>query len=242
MKQHLATAALVLTALLAPTASAAAGEPPAPSPTAPPTTASATGPATSPATAASESPEALPTAPAPTQLSLDLVAVLGTGCPAGTAAAALNPTSSGFSVYLSQYVASTTVTNEQVEKACQLLMRLNAPGEFTYAVSAVRYSGYRHLADNAGAQLGAIYYFQGSMITTYQNHEIPPGSGRWEITDRIPENQLAFKPCGERRDLNIKTRLTTYQRNATGENFVLMNTFGPVDPATDTFQLTWKRC
>jgi hypothetical protein len=180
------------------------------------------------------------TQPAASEITLDLVAVLGTGCPAGTAATSISPDAKAFTVIYSEYTAMTQQANQQVEKACQIAMRVKVPPAFTYAIASVDYRGYKYLTGNSRAEMAGIYYFQGNQITQYQNHAINAGTGEWQITDSVPFTTQVYKPCGEDRNFNIKTRLTTWQQNATGQNYVTMDS---TDAEFATiYHFSWMTC
>src|SRR6188474_114001 len=98
---------------------------------------------------------------------IDVVTVNGSGCPAGTAAVAVSPDNTAFTVTYSTYLAQVGVgaTPIDMRKNCQLNIVVHVPQGFTYAIAQADYRGFAHLASGATAIERANYYFQGTSPT-----------------------------------------------------------------------------
>src|SRR5690348_6020506 len=103
---------------------------------------------------------------------IDVVTVNGTGCPAGTAAVAVSPDNTAFTVTYSAYTALVGVgaTSTDWRKNCQLNIVVHVPQGFTYAISKVDYRGFASVEGGANAIERANYYFQGQSQTAYVSH------------------------------------------------------------------------
>src|SRR5690349_8983100 len=87
------------------------------------------------------------------EMSIELVAMAGSGCAPGTADVAISPDNSAFtaiySAYLAQAGPSVPVTKNR--KNCQLNVLVHAPAGFTFAIAKVDYRGYGYLQRGAVA-------------------------------------------------------------------------------------------
>jgi hypothetical protein len=195
-----------------------------------------------------------PVAPAPiafppppsNQIVIDVVTVNGSGCPAGTAAVAVSPDNTAFTVTYSSYLAMVGVGSIPTDfrKNCQLNLRVHVPQGFTYAIAQADYRGFASLAGGATAMERANYYFQGNSQTAFIVH---PFTGmlddNWQTTDMVDVAALVYAPCGEQRNLNINTELRVAagtSNPATTTSFMSMDS---TDGAINTiYHFAWKQC
>ncbi|GAA1919243.1 hypothetical protein GCM10009716_30030 [Streptomyces sodiiphilus] len=72
---------------------------------------------------------------------IELVSVYGSGCPEGSAAVAVSPDNTAFTVTYSEYLAQVGVGAKPTDfrKNCQLNLAVRVPQGFTYAVFGVDY-------------------------------------------------------------------------------------------------------
>jgi hypothetical protein len=148
--------------------------------------------------------------PPPGAITINLVTVNGSGCAGETAAVALSPDNTAFTVTYSDYLAQAGGGAGPVDfrKNCQLVVNVHVPQGFTYAIAEADYRGFASLAAGADAVERANYYFQGDPQTGYISHDIPgPLSDDWEQSDTTPVASLVFAPCGVERDFDINTEL-----------------------------------
>ncbi|GAA1899497.1 DUF4360 domain-containing protein [Streptantibioticus ferralitis] len=186
------------------------------------------------------------TDPPPGKIVIDLVTVNGSGCPAGTAAVAVSPDNTAFTVTYSDYLAQVGVGSRPTDfrKNCQLGLDVHVPQGFTYAVAEADYRGYAHLANGASGLERANYYFQGMQQTGYNEH---PFSGAmdqdWQTTDTTDVASLVYAPCGEERNFNINTELRV---NAGTSDPTTTNSFMAMDSTDGSintiYHFAWKQC
>ena len=184
--------------------------------------------------------------PPPDQITIDIVTVNGSGCPAGTAAVAVSEDNKAFTVTYSDYLAQVGVgaLPTDFRKNCQLNLRVNVPQGFTYGIAQADYRGFAHLERGAYAIQKANYYFQGmSQNDTAQHRYNGPHSDDWQATDTTEVAAIVYSPCGEKRNFNINTELRVYpgtSNTATTTSFVSMDsTDGAIDT---TYRFSWKTC
>lgn len=186
------------------------------------------------------------TTPPPDHMTIEVVTVNGSGCPAGTAAVAVSPDNKAFTVTYSQFTAQVGVgaLPTDFRKNCQLNLRLNVPQGFTYGIAQADYRGFAHLERGATGMERANYYFQGMSPTAYKSHSYSgPFSDDWQATDITELAAIVYHPCGEQRLFNINTELRVNAGSsdpATTTSFMSMDsTDGSVET---TYHFAWKLC
>lgn len=173
------------------------------------------------------------TAPPPGKVVVDVVTVNGSGCPGRTAAVAVSPDNTEFTVTYSGFPAPLT----DVRKNCQVNLRIHVPQGFTYAIAEADYSGYASLAPGVTGSVRATRYFQGypsppPVTRTFTG----PFEDGWQIVDRTDEDQLVFLPCGQERNFNINIELKV----SAGPSFI---TLDPMDGSGGSiYRFAWKTC
>ncbi|KAA2261709.1 DUF4360 domain-containing protein [Solihabitans fulvus] len=186
------------------------------------------------------------TPPPPDKIVIDVVTVNGSGCPAGSAAVAVAPDNTAFTVTYSSFLAQVGVGASPTDfrKNCQLNLRVHVPQGFTYAIAEADYRGFAHLETGATALERANYYFQGMRQTAFINHPFSgPFEDDWQTTDSTDVASLVFAPCGEERNFNINAELRasagTSDPQATTSFISMDSTDGSI---TTTYHFAWKTC
>ncbi|MFE3638738.1 DUF4360 domain-containing protein [Streptomyces cellostaticus] len=192
-----------------------------------------------------QSPSSVFDDPPPDKIVIDVATVNGSGCPAGTAAVAVSPDNTAFTVTYSDYLAQAGGNSDPTafRKNCQLNLVVHVPQGFTYAVASADYRGFLSLQPGASATQKASYYFQGSSSTAARTH---PFSGAynddWQATDRTDWAQLVWAPCGVLRNFNINTELRV-DAGSTNPDKVSFMTMDSTDGDISTvYHLAWKEC
>jgi hypothetical protein len=180
------------------------------------------------------------------RISIEVVTVNGSGCPAGTAAVAAATDNTAFTVTYSDYLAQVGVGARPTDfrKNCQLSIRIGVPQGFTFAVAQADYRGFAHLAHGATGLQRANYYFQGTSPTVPKSHPFAgPYSDNWQTTDATEVAALVWAPCGEERNLNVNTELRV---SAGTSNPATTNSFMAMDSTDGSvrtiYHLSWKSC
>ncbi|GAA4030094.1 DUF4360 domain-containing protein [Allokutzneria multivorans] len=181
--------------------------------------------------------------PPPGKITVDVVSVNGSGCPAGTAAVAVNHDNTAFTVTYSRYLAQAGggADPTEIRKNCQLNLRVNVPQGFTYAVAQADYRGYANLASGASGIEQANYYFTGTSPTAHVRHTFRgPFNDNWQATDKTAIADLVYAPCGEQRNLNVNSELRVSKGSSTGHSFMSMDS---TDGSVNTiYHFAWKKC
>ncbi|GHF28886.1 hypothetical protein GCM10010218_07550 [Streptomyces mashuensis] len=186
------------------------------------------------------------TNPPPDKIVIEVATVNGSGCRAGTAAVAVSPDNTAFTVTYSDYLAQVGVGSKPTDfrKNCQLNLNVHVPQGFTYAIAAADYRGFAKLEAGATGTEKASYYFQGSPVTTPSAHTFTGAyADNWQITDSVPVAALVWHPCGELRNFNINTELRVNAGTSDPSKTTSFMTMDSTDGSIrTTYHLAWKEC
>jgi hypothetical protein len=177
---------------------------------------------------------------------IDVVSANGSGCPWGTADVSVSPDSKAFTVTYSAFTAQVGVGAKPIDfrKNCQLGLNVHVPQGFTYAIARTDYRGFAHIERGASAAQTSFYYFQGERQTSRIRHAFTgPLDGDWQRSDSVGISSLAFRPCGEERNLNVNTELRVNSGWSNTRKTTSMLTMDSTDGNLDTvYHLAWKKC
>ncbi len=179
------------------------------------------------------------------RITINVVNVIGSGCKPGSAAVAVSPDNTAFTVTYSEYLAEVGpgVKARDSRKNCQLNLNVHVPQGFTYAIASAEYRGFASLAKGAQAIHRANYYFQNTQPTRFVDHPLTgPMKDSWQANHEVGVAALVYKPCGAERFLNINTelRVDAGSSDPKASSFVAMDS---TDGGIDTiYNFSWKKC
>ena len=176
---------------------------------------------------------------------IDVVSANGSGCKKGTAVVAVAPDNTAFTIAYSDYLAlvGPDAGPTDFRKNCQISLDIKVPSGFTYAIAGTDHRGFAKLARGAVAHEATNYYFQGNSQTVRLKHNFQgPFDNNWQRTDNVGIASLSFRPCGERRYLNINTELQVGRGSSSPQASSLIS-MDSTDTSIDTvFRVAFKRC
>jgi hypothetical protein len=182
-------------------------------------------------------------APPTSRITLDVVTVNGSGCPAGTATVTMLSDNTGFRINYTAFRAEDggTADPTSIRKNCQVNLNVHIPGGFTFAVAKADYWGKLHLESGATALERSNYYYQGSSDNNYVEHSFSgPSDGTWHAIDVTEAAELVYAPCGAVRNLNINTELRVDAGTSTAKSYISMRASdGDVYTIVN---FAWKTC
>jgi hypothetical protein len=201
----------------------------------------------------------LPIPPPSDKIVIDVITVNGTGCPAGSAAIAMAPDNTAFTVTYSKYKASIGVghvSTNDARKNCQINVVVQVPSGFTYAIASTDFRGFHQLQGPSGtattgasAQVRANYYFQGDPQTAQTVHTYtwkdsdPDWGASYQFTDNVAVASLVWHPCGALRNLNINTELRAAAGGSDVKTTTSDITLDSVDGEINTkYNFQWRNC
>ncbi|GGX60887.1 DUF4360 domain-containing protein [Streptomyces anandii] len=185
------------------------------------------------------------TDPPPDKIVIDVATVNGSGCPQGTAAVAVSPDNTAFTVTYSDYLAQVGGNSDPTafRKNCQLNLIVHVPQGFTYAIASADYRGFLSLQPGASGTQRASYYFQGSSNTAFKNHPFNgPYNDDWQATDSTDWAQLVWAPCGVLRNFNINTELRVSAGSSAPGKVSFMTMDSTDGDISTVYHMAWKEC
>jgi hypothetical protein len=189
----------------------------------------------------------LPSAvPAADQIHIEDLVYNGTGCPLGSADASVAADGSSFRLrFGEEFVAElgTGVPLLESRKNCQVLLRLQVPQGFTFAIAAVDYRGHANIATGAQGFQKATYYFQGEAEQVSTTRTLDgPFNDDWHFRDQIPIAELVWAPCGIERALNINAQVRLARSASSTRSRSLIAMDSERGRLEQVFSLRWRRC
>jgi len=173
----------------------------------------------------------------------------GTGCKDGTVGVHLSQDYESLTMMYDEYIAQVGpgIANQEKRKFCHIVMELDHPAGFSYALVKLTYKGYVDLDDGVKAEQKSTYYFQGFKRDTVSfRTKFPSGFiGDFEYRDDV--ESIAWSPCDKKRGLNVVTsvQIDNKSRDKYAEGMISIDSID-VDVAKsgvfETYDLLWRKC
>jgi hypothetical protein len=179
------------------------------------------------------------------KITVEVKAINGSGCPAGTASVDPAADDTGFEVKYDRFAARSGPGSAPTDRRrnCQLGVQVHVPQGFTFAIARADYHGYVYLGSGATALARTNYYFQGDQDNTFVDHSFAGARyGAWHATHVTPVAELVYAPCGRDYILNVNSELRVNPGHSDPRrtNLLAMRT---TDARVNTiFNFAWKRC
>ncbi|RJQ66892.1 DUF4360 domain-containing protein [Pseudonocardiaceae bacterium YIM PH 21723] len=174
--------------------------------------------------------------PPPGRLTANLITVNGSGCPAGASSVVVQEDKLGVSLRhdppLLAVPSSPTTTN------CHLVIKLNIPADYAFAIQPITHHGSAQLPKGATARLSSHAWLPGMADTMTTHRFAGPYDQQFEVTDRHDPAAPVYGPCGGSQftakfELSVQAPAGSTARLQLGvEDF---------DRSTD-YHLRWKKC
>ncbi|WP_411134081.1 DUF4360 domain-containing protein [Streptomyces sp. C10] len=179
------------------------------------------------------------------KITITVATVNGSGCRPGSAAVAIAPDNTAFTVTYSEYLAQAGSGSKPTDsrKNCQIALNVHVPQGFTYAIARADYRGYASLAPGAKGLETAGYYFQGQQQTTRKSHSFTgPYDSNWQTSDEADIDALVYAPCGEERYFNINTEMRVDAKSADPKSTSYMAMDSTDGSINTLYHFAWKEC
>lgn len=177
-------------------------------------------------------------------VTVDVLNMNGSGCRKGTAAVAVSPDKTAFTITYSGYLAQVGAGTKpsDARRNCRLNLRVNTAAGYSPAVSHVDYRGYGELAAGASGSYVASYRFHGSDRTVGAKRTFSgPYAENWQVTDGGGTGPLVFGSCGKSRNLDVDNELTLAAgASGSASSYIALDSADGV--AVTTYHLAWQRC
>lgn len=166
----------------------------------------------------------------------------GTGCPAGSASAALSPDKKSLTLLFDQYAVSTGGATNKISdrKACNIAVPVHVPSGMTISIFKIDYRGFNNLPLGAYAMFNVEYFFAGTRGPGYRKTFNGPLSDNYLLNNDLQGQAIIWSPCGE----DVLLRANTNMFVKTTPNMAeAMSTVDSVDvKAGIQYHLNWQRC
>ncbi len=123
----------------------------------------------------------------------------GSGCPQGTAAAALGVNAQKVAMLFDAYVLEAGGSNPRpfARGSCNLAIPVTVPDGMSVAVFAIDFLGFNLLPAGAESVFRAEYFFAGDQGTPLETTFTGPLNADFVVQQPIAEDALVWSACGE---------------------------------------------
>lgn len=178
----------------------------------------------------------------PGAVTISVASINGTGCPYGSTTIAMSEDKRSFSVSYSEYtaLAGPGVPLATGRKNCQINMRVNVPGGYTYGIPSVDYAGYADVKRDAYGSIGATHYFSDLAETPITQRIQGPIENTWQQREGVPFEKIVWNPCGDPRQFHIKNHMELNRANSTEQSMLSMDS--PYVDLKTVYHVAYKKC
>lgn len=183
----------------------------------------------------------------PTQMSVENLAVNGSGCPVGSVSSSVSPDKQSVTIYFSDYISEIGPGIDAVyrRRACQLTFNIKHSPGWRFGLVAFRYQGIIDLDEGIVARHRSQYYLQGDpeefgFVTTMQG----PERGTFSFSEQIAPTEVYWSDCDSNRAINIKTSLrlnATDQASPEASGYIGTDSLD-AQLGSQEWRLVWESC
>ncbi len=165
----------------------------------------------------------------------------GTGCPAGSASAALSEDKKSLSIIFDQFVVEApAASNVPARKNCNIAIPVHVPQGYSVSVVDVDYRGYVSLPSQADARLTAEYFLAGYRGPTYSKLFIGRTDTDYVFNNEIGIQAQVWSPCGA--DTILRVNASMLVRNKSYRDAALATVDTADFRAGIKYKFQWRRC
>lgn len=143
----------------------------------------------------------------------------GNGCPAGTWDATITDDGQSFTIAFDTYKVAIGPQTSFALRQCQIGVQVSNPSNASYALQSFNLDGNATLSAGTNATVTAQAYFSGSPAETQTFVDeglTGPQSRPLHEETTLEDDALLWSSCGERRDVNVATRIIVRNPAAAG--------------------------
>ena len=166
----------------------------------------------------------------------------GTGCPAGSASAALSPDQKSLSILFDDFFveAGGSSGKRVARKACNIAIPVHVPQGFSVSLIDVDYRGYTYLPSRASARFTASYFFAGSRGPRLSKSFRGWKDDEYLFTNNLVATALSWSPCGS--DVNLRVNASMMVRNSNRREEAIATVDSADLKAGIVYKIQWRRC
>ena len=166
----------------------------------------------------------------------------GTGCPGGSASAALSPDAQSLSLLFDQYVVEAGGNSGRVtdRKTCNVAIPVHIPQGMSLSIFKVDYRGFNSLPYGAYSQFQVEYFFAGSRGPSYSKTFYGSLNDNYLLTNTLAASAIVWSPCGQEVILRSNSSMLVRTNNQRGQAFATVDSAD--FRAGLVYHLQWRRC
>jgi Domain of unknown function (DUF4360) len=166
----------------------------------------------------------------------------GSGCPRGSASAALSPDQKTLSILFDKFQADAGGnTRLRVDrKTCDIAIPVHVPQGYSISLFKLDYRGFNSLPAGASSRLNVNYFFAGQSGPVVNRTWVGAQNADYYVTDNVAASSLVWSPCGQSTNLRVNSSIMAITNSANQQ------TFATVD-STDikaglVYHVQWRKC
>ena len=166
----------------------------------------------------------------------------GSGCPGGTASAALSPDRKSLSILFDRYVveAGGRTGRQMDRKTCNIGVPVHVPQGLSLSIIKVDYRGFNSLPYSAYSQFNVEYFFAGSRGPSYTKTFNGALTANYLLTNTLAASAVVWSPCGQDVILRANSSMLVRTNSA---NQQAMSTVDSADIRGGlVYAIQWRRC
>jgi len=166
----------------------------------------------------------------------------GTGCPSGSASAALSPDATSLSMLFDKYVveAGGTTGRDTDRKNCNIAVPVHVPQGLSVSIFKVDYRGFNSLPYGATSQFNVEYFFAGRRGPSYQKNFYGQLTDNYTLSNTLQATSVIWSACGK--DVILRVNSSMFTKT----NAQWMQSTATVDSADIdaglVYHLAWRPC
>lgn len=166
----------------------------------------------------------------------------GSGCPAGSASAALSPDSKSLSILFDQFSANAggSTRLQADRKSCNIAIPVHVPQGMTVSIFKIDYRGFNNLPYGAQSMFNVEYFFAGTRGPGFRKTFNGPLSTDYLLSNDLMGQATTWSPCGQDVLLRANTSMFTRTNSSFQE---AMSTVDSMDIKSGiVYHLSWQSC
>jgi hypothetical protein len=176
------------------------------------------------------------------QISLGQPAYGGTGCPAGSASAALTDDGSILSILFDQYTAEAgNTTSRRIDrKNCSVRIPINVSQGYQVALLAFDYRGFAAVPNGGTAVFDASYSYIGGAPVRFSKTFRGGLNSNYSVAHELISTTVTYSPCGRTVMLDASTSIRAISNSSMQQTMISVDS---VDVTAGLlYKVQWRRC
>lgn len=166
----------------------------------------------------------------------------GSGCPRGSASAALSPDFSALTILFDSYAAAAGgATRKSMDrKTCNIAVPVNVPQGKSVTLFTIDYRGFNSIPRGAYATFNAEYFFAGASGPAFEKRWDGREEDSYILRNELAAEALVWSSCGDSVILRANTAIMARTNRNNEDVYTAVDT---IDISAGLiYHLRWKDC